>query len=197
MIRKFLLLVLSIVLTAPPVDSFAASSTCDNLRRAVASGRSPPSSPPLRATRSDLSSKEFQLEELEDRDECETSLRLNDDGTVTLGQTNGPPVSSWEGSWAVIETATEADKPFRMRLTRTYEAGGSGTNKLGDVSYSVQREFWGNIEMVGESVSVTGRTHGNPDANVDGNEYVNELSLMESEIGYFTMIDAVAGERPV
>ena len=42
------------------------------------------SSPPLRATRSDLSSKEFQLEELEDRDECETSLRLNDDGTVTL-----------------------------------------------------------------------------------------------------------------
>lgn len=51
--------------------------------------------------------------------------------------------------------------------------------------------------MVGESISVTGRTHGNPDSNVDGNEYVNELSLMESEIGYFTMIDAVAGERPV
>lgn len=85
---------------------------------------SSPSSPPLSATRSDLSSTEFQLEELEDRDECETSLRLNDDGTVTLGQTNGPPVSSWEGSWAVIETAAEADKPFRMRLTRTYEAGG-------------------------------------------------------------------------
>jgi hypothetical protein len=78
----------------------------------------------LQATRSDLASKEFQLEELEDKEECETSLRLNDDGTVTLGETNGPPVSSWEGSWSVIETASEADKPFRMRLTRTYESGG-------------------------------------------------------------------------
>ena len=51
--------------------------------------------------------------------------------------------------------------------------------------------------MVGESISVTGRTHGNPSPNVDGNEYVDELSLLESELGYFTMIDAVAGERPV
>ncbi len=78
----------------------------------------------LRTSRSDLASKEFQLEELEDREECETSLRLNDDGTVTLGATNGPPVASWEGSWSVIETASEEDRPFRMRLTRTYESGG-------------------------------------------------------------------------
>jgi hypothetical protein len=51
--------------------------------------------------------------------------------------------------------------------------------------------------MVGNSISVTGRTHGNPDANIDGNEYVDEMSMIESELGYFTMIDSVEGERPV
>ncbi len=51
--------------------------------------------------------------------------------------------------------------------------------------------------MVGNSICVTGKTHGNPDANIDGNEYVDEMSLIESELGYFTMIDAVEGERPV
>ncbi|KAL3810306.1 hypothetical protein ACHAXA_006533 [Cyclostephanos tholiformis] len=190
MTRKILLHVLSITLMASAVDSFASSSS---LRSAVADKRSLF----LRISRSDLASKEFQLEELEDREECETSLRLNDDGTVTLGVTNGPPVAAWEGSWSVIETATEEDRPFRMRLTRTYESGGSGTNKLGDVKYQVKREFWGNIGMVGNSISVTGRTHGNPDANIDGNEYVDEMSMIESELGYFTMIDSVEGERPV
>jgi hypothetical protein len=73
----------------------------------------------------------------------------------------------------------------------------SGTNRLGDVTYQVKREFWGNIDMVGTSICVTGKTHGNPDANIDGNEYVDEMSLIESELGYFTMIDAVEGERPV
>lgn len=76
----------------------------------------------LSASRSDLSSKEYQLEELEDREECETELWLNDDGSVTMGYTNGPLVKSYKGDWHVIETASEDDKPFRMRLTRTYEA---------------------------------------------------------------------------
>ena len=95
-----------------------------NPRTACASSRKKKRPHLLLATRSDLASKEFQLEELEDREECETSLRLNDDGTVTLGMTNGPPVASWEGSWSIIETASEEDRPFRMRLTRTYESGG-------------------------------------------------------------------------
>ena len=71
----------------------------------------------------------------------------------------------------------------------------SGNNKLlGDISYEVKREFWGNIEMVGNSIAVSGRTHGNTDPNSSGNAYVDEQSLLESELGYFTMIDAVASE---
>ena len=65
---------------------------------------------------------EPQLEELEDKEESETELWLNADGTVTLGRTNGPPVKDFKGDWHVLETAGEGDKPFRMRLTRSYES---------------------------------------------------------------------------
>ncbi len=75
------------------------------------------------ANRAELSQKEFQLEELEDREECETELWLNDDGTVTIGKSNGPKVKEYRGDWHILETATEEDRPFRMRLSRTYEAG--------------------------------------------------------------------------
>lgn len=37
-----------------------------------------------------------------------------------------------------------------MRLTRSYEV------PVGDISYDVIREFWGSLEMVGASVSVSG-----------------------------------------
>ena len=37
--------------------------------------------------------------------------------------------------------------------------------------------------MVGDSISVTGQTHG-----------LDEQSLLDAEVGYFTMIDAVASE---
>ncbi|KAL7532145.1 hypothetical protein ACHAXR_004464 [Thalassiosira sp. AJA248-18] len=138
---------------------------------------------PLQSSRADISSKEFQLEELEDKEECETELWLNDDGSVTLGDTNGPKMKDYKGDWHLLETASGDDQPFRMRLTRSYESVGSGTNNLGDVTYDVKREFWGNIEKVGESVSVTGKTHGS--TNTDAGN---------SELGYFTMIDALESE---
>ena len=59
----------------------------------------------------------------------------------------------------------------------------SGSNQVGDFSYEVTREFHGNAEMVGDSISVTGQTHG-----------LDEKSLLDAEVGYFTMIDAVASE---
>lgn len=168
---------------------------------------------PLQATtRAKLSSKEYQLEELEDKEECETELWLNEDGTVTLGMSNGPPVKDYKGDWHLLETASEEDKPFRMRLTRTFETKSMEStthpsirkwkdvtargvaNKVGDISYEVKREFWGNIEMVGNSISVSGKIHGNTDPNSSGNAYVDEQSVLESELGYFTMIDAVASE---
>lgn len=78
----------------------------------------------LAASRADISSREFQLEELEDKEECVSEVKLNDDGTVTLGSTSGPAFSGYVGDWHLLETASESDMPFRMRLTRTYEAVG-------------------------------------------------------------------------
>lgn len=77
---------------------------------------------------------------------------------------------------------------FFSRHTRS-----SGTSKIGDLTYEIKREFWGYVEMVGDSISVTGKLHGNPNPN-SGNAYIDEQSLLESELGYFTMIDAVASE---
>ena len=77
----------------------------------------------IKASIEDLAQKEFQLEELEDREERETEVWLNQDGSVTLGKTNGPLVKDYRGDWHLIETASEEDKPFRMRLTRVYDAG--------------------------------------------------------------------------
>ncbi|KAL7536907.1 hypothetical protein ACHAXR_012120 [Thalassiosira sp. AJA248-18] len=142
--------------------------------------------PPLHLKRfglGDLSTKEFQLEELEDKEECETELWLNNDGTVTLGLTNGPQYSGCNGDWHIIETASEDEQPFRMRLTRSYEVAKGGA------SYDVTREFWGSIEMVGASISVSGKIHGGIGAN--------EQFPIDSELGYFTMIDAEASEADV
>ncbi|KAL7544758.1 hypothetical protein ACHAWF_008125, partial [Thalassiosira exigua] len=134
-------------------------------------------------TRADLASREYQLEELEDREECETEVWLNADGSVTLGPSNGPKVAEYEGDWHLLETAGEEDRPFRMRLTRRYESPSSVKSNAGDTTYSVKREFWGNVEMVGESVAVTGRTHGNPDPAEEN-----------PELGYFALIDAASSE---
>lgn len=75
-------------------------------------------------TRDDLCNKEFQLEELEDKEECETEVWLNPDGSVTLGASNGPLVEAYHGDWHLLETANEGYQPFRMRLTRTFESAG-------------------------------------------------------------------------
>lgn len=83
----------------------------------------PTSVSPLHALRADFAQKEFQLEELEDKEECETEVWLNEDGTISLGATNGPPVKAYQGDWHLIETASDSDQPFRMRLTRQYEVG--------------------------------------------------------------------------
>lgn len=40
------------------------------------------------------------MEELEDRDVAETSIVLNEDGTITAGATNGPLPLSVRGKWS-------------------------------------------------------------------------------------------------
>lgn len=54
---------------------------------------------------------------------------------------------------------------------------------MGEFTYEVTREFHGNVQMIGESICVTGRTHG-----------LDVRDLIDVEVGYFTIIDAVASE---
>lgn len=80
--------------------------------------------------------------------------------------------------------------------THTYiHAHRSGENKVGDFTYDITREYWGNIEMVGDSIAVNGKIHG---ASYTGsNAYLDEQSMNESEVGYFTMIDSATSEDGV
>ena len=51
--------------------------------------------------------------------------------------------------------------------------------------------------MVGEAISVTGKIHGalpSAKANQYHQIYHDEAAMQESEIGYFTMVDAVASD---
>lgn len=49
--------------------------------------------------------------------------------------------------------------------------------------------------MVGESISVSGKMHGS--SYIGSDVYLGEMSMNESELGYFTMIDAVASDDGV
>lgn len=117
------------------------------------------------------------------RDSELTNLWLNDDATVTLGETDGPIPIQYDGRWYMLETAVEADKPFRLRLERTYESDGSNQD-VGSIQYTVKREFWGNIGIVGDRVEVEGVMHG-----------LDERDQVECELGYFALIDS-RGEEP-
>jgi len=138
---------------------------------------------------SDLTSRDFQIEELEDREGCETELWLNEDGSVTIGATNGPRLKDYVGNWQLIDTASETEQPFRMRLTRSYGAGSSssGDNCMGEFTYDITREFWGTLEMVGSSISISGKTYANTEFS---SENVNE-----SEVGFFSIIDRCSKEQ--
>lgn len=132
-----------------------------------------------------LAGRDYQLEEREDKDSELTELWLNDDGTVTLGKTDGPPVKSYEGKWSILDTATEADRPFRLRLDRTYESATPSTGKTdaGEVDYHVKREFWGNVGKIGDVVEVEGIMHG-----------LDEAAEVDCEVGFFALLDAASAD---
>ena len=141
------------------------------------------------ATRQSLAGREFQLEEREDRDSSYTDLWLNQDGTVTMGVTDGPKPVSYQGDWHVLETATtEADRPFRLRLDRTYENPNphTGETDTGPFDYHVKREFWGNVGPVrhADSVEVEGVIH-----------RLDELNNLDCEVGYFALVDSTKEEE--
>lgn len=87
-----------------------------------------------------LTGKDFQLEEREDKETELSAIVFNADGTVTLGVTDGPEYKSYSGKWSILETASEEDRPFRLRLDRVYDAGSrTGANQVGEFEYHVKR----------------------------------------------------------
>ena len=71
------------------------------------------------------------------------------------------------------------------------------SGRIGDIQYALTREFWGSIEMVGDAISVSGKIHGalpSVETNQYAQTYHDEKVMQELEVGYFTMIDAVASD---
>ncbi|CAN0060608.1 unnamed protein product, partial [Ectocarpus sp. 12 AP-2014] len=102
-----------------------------------------------------------QLEELEDRDVAETSIVLNEDGSVTAGKTNGPIPIQVRGKWSFDGTA------FRMDLHREFDAS---------IPYVVSRVMTGYVEEVlsaTDTVIITG-----------------DIVMEGMEVGFFKMISS-------
>jgi len=181
--KTALQLVSALVLCVTSAEAFTANSSF-GLTRASATGRSSATPFVLSAT-SALVDKYYQLEEMEDREDCTTEIYLADDGSITVGETDGPKHKSAGGSWKFSET--EGTDAFSMVIERTYDAGLPSKNPtdVGDFKFTVQRKFSGSVSLVGECVAITGKML----ANV-------EAAGVDSEVGFFNLIDTTE-ERKV
>jgi hypothetical protein len=75
-----------------------------------------------------------------------------------MGETDGPPVEKFWGVWTLRDSG---EKPFRMEFIRTYSGGEhTGKNQMGEFTYDVKREFYGDVSMVGNCVGIIGSIHG-------------------------------------
>mmetsp|Transcript_40942 Transcript_40942/g.96094 ORF Transcript_40942/g.96094 Transcript_40942/m.96094 type:complete len:178 (-) Transcript_40942:3672-4205(-) len=123
---------------------------------------------------SSMAGKYFQLEEMEDSEDSTTEIYLADDGSISVGQTDGPLTKSAVGEW------TLNDNVFKLTLERTYETGkpAGGPSDIGEFTFAVERTFTGDVSFVGECVAVTGKIQG-----------MDEAAAVECEVGYFNLID--------
>jgi hypothetical protein len=119
----------------------------------------------------------YQLEEMEDKETEITEVFLNADGSVTLGETDGPVFSRGSGTWS--QSLSRAPSPsFRMTLIREFDAGkekGTPTD-MGPFSFAVERTYTGDLTTVGGKTALSGVIH-----QIDGGG--------DREVGYFNMID--------
>jgi len=117
--------------------------------------------------------KYYQLEELEDADNCTTELFLKEDGTVEIGETDGPLFTKAVGNWEVQENS------FAMTITKTFTTGNE-KNDMGEFSFDVERVFEGDMTVVGGTeVAINGK--------ILAEDIITEKH--EKEVGFFNMID--------
>ena len=127
-----------------------------------------------------MANKYYQLEELEDRDDCSTEVLLKDDGTVETGATDGPPPVESSGTWEF------AGNIFKMVLSRVYQGGEPPmkSTDMGEFRYEVKRSYEGEISHVGEEVAVTG-----------GKIHLLHEDLGDEAVGFFNLLDTTSA-RP-
>ncbi len=117
--------------------------------------------------------KYYQLEELEDADNCTTELFLKEDGTVDIGETDGPLFTKAVGRWEIKENS------FAMTMTKTFTTGNE-KNDMGEFSFDVERVFEGDMTVVGGTeVAINGK--------IFAEDIITEK--YEKEVGFFNMID--------
>jgi WW domain len=124
--------------------------------------------------------KYYQLEEMEDRETCTTELFLKEDGTVLLGDTDGPLWESATGYWQVKPGTDD----FSMSICKSFRTG-SENRDMGEFEFQVTRTFEGEMIMVGESVAITGVMKHEPDDQEQQRQQQQRL-----EVGFFNMIDS-------
>lgn len=116
----------------------------------------------------------YQLEEAEDQDTCTSEVFLNADGTIFVGETDGPLPTQVSGTWQQYEDGT-----FTMSISRTFPAGQPQTERtnMGEFSFTVERIFKGELSTVGTLLSISGSIYDVDDVFGD------------RQVGFFNMID--------
>lgn len=117
--------------------------------------------------------KYYQLEELEDADNCTTELFLKEDGTVDIGETDGPLFSKAVGNWEIQENN------FAMTITKTFTTG-NDRNDMGEFTFDVERVFEGEMTVVGGT-----------EVAINGKIFAEDIitDKHDKEVGFFNMID--------
>lgn len=117
----------------------------------------------------------FQLEESEDAETCTSEVFLNADGSVFIGETNGPLPARATGTWQQSPDGQQ----FTMNISRTFSAGQPQRSftDVGEFDFTVERIFEASeISTVGTSMSIEGSIY---DVSSSG----------EYKVGFFSMID--------
>ena len=119
---------------------------------------------------SSLSGKNFQLEELEDKESCITDVFMKEDYTLVVGETDGPRPVEASGTWE-----ESPDGTVKVVLERTFSAGKSSSDPtgMGEFQFTVSRTFSGEITSIGANLAVAGKI----------------ICEEVGDVGYFNLID--------
>lgn len=121
-------------------------------------------------TQSTIASKSYQLEEMEDEATSTSAIYLAADGTLSLGQTDGPAPDRFMGTWLYMEDSGE----LTMEIERWFGEG--------EVPFCVKRILRGHIDSsknIGNLPLFAGAMYKEP----------TDFDLQEA-LGHFAMVQA-------